>query len=188
MFMPIYTPIYITGVTACRFVPGEDGLQYERDHISQMLIFCGHQPWCRHFDSKFVLQAAKRNVETIYEVVGGICISVCMSLLALPYTLIYHPISLHMYRYLLFVYLFVRPDTRRVSRLLLLSLCTVFDVPCIRSLIFATLLYKVLEDMDMTLAVLEYKLPIFFRGAQKVSTFVVPFFNMFIQYNYLVNY
>ena len=81
-------PIRIKGDAACRFVPGERGLRNERDRISrrftdvhtQMLIFCGHEHWCRHFDSKFVLEAAKRNVETIYEVVGGNYRSVYMSL------------------------------------------------------------------------------------------------------------
>merc|ERR1711974_248292 len=42
------------------------------DHRSQIMAFCGHDPFCADFNSERALAAAKENVDRHYAVVGVI--------------------------------------------------------------------------------------------------------------------
>ena len=66
----------ITEHPSCQFVPSckfcwEQVDGYINDHRSQMMIFCGHEDWCSQWNTKFVLEAAKHNVDKMFQVVGG---------------------------------------------------------------------------------------------------------------------
>ena len=59
------------GDPECQYVEGTNVLEYT-DHRSQMMAFCGHEPFCAQFNSQQVLNRAKENVEKFYSVVGVI--------------------------------------------------------------------------------------------------------------------
>ena len=59
----------LAGDPECTFAPGSNVLGY-KDHRSQMMAFCGHEPICALFDNHLAMQIAKANVERYYPVVG----------------------------------------------------------------------------------------------------------------------
>ena len=59
----------ILGEAECTYIEGTDSLEYG-DHRSQMMMFCGHDEFCKSFNSQRVLERAKANVEKYYDVVG----------------------------------------------------------------------------------------------------------------------
>ena len=71
--------INVLGNRNCTFLAGDRADMYI-DHRSQMMYFCGQEFWCILWNTKYVLQAAKRSVEKIYEVVGGIYLCVYLSI------------------------------------------------------------------------------------------------------------
>ena len=59
----------LTDDPECVFEPGSNVMLY-KDHRSQIMQFCGHEPFCVEFNGERALAKAKENVEKFYPVVG----------------------------------------------------------------------------------------------------------------------
>lgn len=60
----------LNGDHECLYMDGQDVEDEPGDHRSQIVQFCGHEPFCRLFNNPDALQLAKENVEKHYKVVG----------------------------------------------------------------------------------------------------------------------
>ena len=63
--------VYFLGDSECQYIQGTNVMRYT-DHRSQVMAFCGHEPFCAEFNSERAFLQAKENVERHYSVVGVI--------------------------------------------------------------------------------------------------------------------